>query len=653
MCGICGYVGRPDAALDPATAGAMRDSLRHRGPDGAGEASLSPLDGGGDLRGWLGHRRLKIIDLTAAAHQPMANEDGSVVLGYNGEVYNFRELRRELEGCGFRFRSSGDTEVVLRAYEAFGDDFVRRLDGMFALALWDARRARLLLARDRVGKKPLFYADLGDRIAFASEVKALLLCPWVPRSMDVERLPEYLTFGYVPNPHTLYRQIRQVPPATLVAFDREGLTPPREYWDPLPRHPDVPSRNAPARVAELLRAATRRRMVSDVPLGALLSGGIDSSIVVGLMSEASAEPLHTFSIGFPEEPSFDERAPARLVADHFSTRHTEFAVQLDAVALMDRLLWHHDQPYADSSAIPTYIVSQLAREHVTVVLNGDGGDEVFGGYDRFVAAAMSRRLPPRVARAARRATGLLPRNHGYYSTRRRAERFLELAEAPVTDRYQSWIAVANHDLLHELLARPLGDRATPGTVEASMRLQYERSSHLPVLDQILFANLTTYLPDDLAVKMDRMSMAHSLEARSPFLDTALIEYAARISAREKVGIRRPKPVLRAAFRRLLPEAVWNRRKHGFGVPIGRWMRGELGAMFADEVLGRGARSGDFIDMGVATRLWEEHKRGEHEHGLRLWTLLTLERWLRSLEQLVPAEPPPQGAVVDVNVRPLA
>jgi asparagine synthase (glutamine-hydrolysing) len=653
MCGICGYIGPLDATLDRQSALAMRDSLRHRGPDGAGEAPLMPLDGGSDLHGWFGHRRLKVMDLTPAAEQPMANEDGSVVLTYNGEVYNFRELRRELEGHGFRFRSNGDTEAVLRAYQAFGEEFVRRLDGMFALAIWDARRARLILARDRVGKKPLFYAHADDRIAFASELKSLLLCPWVSRRMDVQRLPEYLTFGYVPSPHTFYEGVRQVPPASVLSFDRDGLAGPCEYWNPLPEHsPDVPVRDAAPRVAELLRSATRRRMMSDVPLGALLSGGVDSSIVVGLMSEASPSRVHTFSIGFPDEPSFDERPTARRVADHFRTNHTEFAVQLDAVGLMDRLLWHHDQPYADSSAIPTYIVSRLARQHVTVVLNGDGGDEVFGGYDRFVAAALSRRLPQRAARAARRATGMLRRNHGYYSLRRRAERFLELAEAPVTDRYQSWIAVANRALLHELLAPRLRELAAPPAVEGSMLTQYERASDLPYLDQILFANFKTYLPDDLAVKMDRMSMAHSLEARSPFLDTALIEYAARVPAQAKVGIRRLKPVLRRAFGPLLPDSIWNRKKHGFGVPMGMWMRGELGVMFADEVLGLGARAGDFIDTGVAARLWEEHRRGEREHGSRLWTLLTLERWLRSLERPLTSEPPPEGEITDARVHSL-
>lgn len=640
MCGICGYVGRDAGPLDPGVSTAMRDCLRHRGPDGAGEAEISGGAEGVEMRGWLGHRRLKILDLSASAHQPMRDESGSIVLAYNGEVYNFRELRRELTALGWRFRSSGDTEVVLRAYEAWGENCVERLDGMFALALWDARTARLLLARDRTGKKPLFYSTAAKRLTFGSEIKAVTACPWVGRELDAGRLGEYLTFGYVPHPHTLYRDVKQVPPGSLVTCGPEGLSEPRPYWDPLPKAPSVHWGSRPrAHVAELLRGATRRRMVSDVPLGALLSGGIDSSIVVALMAEAATEPIHTFSIGFPEEPSFDERGAARLVADHFATRHTEFAVELDAVSLMDRLLWHHDQPYADSSAIPTYVVSRLAREHVKVVLNGDGGDEVFGGYDRFRAAALARTLPRALAATGRRAAEALPRREGYFSLQRRAARFLELADRPLGERYQSWIAVANRDLLGELVRPEVAALAAESAPDAAMAREYEHAAALPELDRILYANFRTYLPDDLAVKMDRMSMAHSLEARSPFLDTGLIDFMARLPARRKVGLRRLKPLLRQTFYPLLPREIWDRRKHGFGVPIGRWFRGELGTMFEDEVLAPDSRTGDLLVRSTVGRLWEEHRSGERENGFRLWTLLTLERWLRSLERPQELEPP--------------
>jgi asparagine synthase (glutamine-hydrolysing) len=618
----------------------MRDSLRHRGPDGEGGAEVSGGADGAQLRGWFGHRRLKILDLSGAAHQPMANDTGSVLLTYNGEVYNFRELRRELEVLGHRFDSTGDTEVVLRAYEAWGEGCIERLDGMFALALWDARRATLLLARDRTGKKPLFYCCADERLTFGSEIKALTACPWVARELDRARLPEFLTYGYVPHPYTLFRGIKQVPPGTFLTFGPRGVSEPHSYWDGLPNDGPVPWGTGTRRhIVELLQDAVRRRMISDVPLGALLSGGIDSSIVVGLMTKASAEPVHTFSIGFPEEPSFDERGAAHLVARHFRTRHTDFAVRLDAVSLMDRLLWHHDQPYADSSAVPTFIVSRLAREHVKVVLNGDGGDEVFGGYDRFRAAALSRPMPPLFARTARRAAGILPRRHGYFSLQRRATRFLELADRPVREQYQSWIAVANTDLLQEMLSPELRTIVEEHPPDAAMSTQYQRVSRLPELDQILYANLRTYLPDDLAVKMDRMSMANSLEARSPFLDTALIDFMARLPAKRKVGLRRLKPVLRESFYPLLPREVWDRPKHGFGVPMGTWFRGELGTMFEDEVLAKDSRTTDLLAPETLARLWREHRAGEAEHGSRLWTVLMLERWLRSLERAQEAAPP--------------
>ncbi len=568
----------------------------------------------------------------------MSDESGEVVITYNGEIYNFRELRHELEAQGVRFRSTGDTEVVMRAYGHWGEAMFSRLDGMFAIAVWDARRGRLLLGRDRVGKKPLFYASTGSGqgVAFGSEIKAVLACPGVERSADWSRLGEFLVFGYVPHPDTLFRGILQVPPGSYVAFDAGGLHDPIRYWDALPAVQDL-SDDASVRggIARLLEQAVHRRLISDVPLGALLSGGIDSSLVVALMSRHADEPVHTFSIGFPDEPSYDERSAARAVAEHFGTRHTEFAVQVDAIGLLERLLWHHDQPFADSSAIPTYLVCGLAKEHVTVVLNGDGGDEVFGGYDRFRAAAIARRLPPFAARAALALAGLLPRNDGYFGLRRRAQRFLDQADAPVQDRYQSWISVFPPALAAELTGRPAAD------LTASMTRRYERagSAGLPVLDQILHANLETYLPDDLAVKMDRMSMAHALEARSPFLDTALIDYVARLPARRKVGLRSVKPMLRKSFGDLLPAWVWDRPKHGFGVPVGTWLRGELRPLIEDELLSAGARTHDLLPGADLRGLYAEHVSGRANHGGQLWTMLTLERWLRSLERPLALDPP--------------
>jgi asparagine synthase (glutamine-hydrolysing) len=617
----------------------MRESLVHRGPDGFGELAISAPQLG--LHGWLGHQRLKVIDVSESAHQPMLGRDAAVALTYNGEVYNFRELRRELAARGHHCASSGDTEVVLRAYEEWGEAFVERLDGMFALAVWDARTGRLLLARDRTGKKPLYYCVQDGRITFGSEIKALIACPWIDAAADLDQVAEFFTFGYVPNPRTFYKGIRQVPPASLLTYSADGVPRTRRFWEALPPRigvaADAPD---PQRIARLLRAATERRMVADVPLGALLSGGIDSSLVVGLMSQATTEPVRTFSVGFADADSFDERSYARLVAERFGTRHTEFVVRPDAVALLDRLLWHHDQPFADSSAIPTYLVCQLAREHVTVVLNGDGGDEVFGGYDRFVAAALAERMPHALARLGRQALGLMPVNDGYYSVRRRLDRFTELAELSPRERYQSWIAVLNRDLLEATLT-PVARAAAGGSAERSMDDAYERAARAPMLDQILFANFVTYLPDDLAVKMDRMSMAHSLEARSPFLDTALIEYMATIPAARKVGLRRLKPLLRQSLGPLLPAEIWNRRKHGFGVPVGRWFRdGELRTVFEDEVLAPDARCAGILDPSAVGRLWSEHQGGGVEHGARLWSILTFERWLRSVAGTEPPRADP-------------
>jgi asparagine synthase (glutamine-hydrolysing) len=633
MCGICGYVSGRDLPLDPEAGRRMNETLVHRGPDDGSEAILR----GDGLHGWFGHRRLRVVDLSDAASQPMSSDDSTVVLTYNGEIYNFAELRAELRALGARFRSHGDTEVVLRAYEAWGDACVARLDGMFALAIWDTRRGRLLLARDRTGKKPLFYSTAGDRLTFASEIKALLATPWVPADIDPEAIPDYLTHGYVPWPNTMYRDILQVPPAATVVFDADGVHPPRSYWSALPPDDLQDLRPGPPvleEIARLLDGATRKRMVADVPLGALLSGGIDSSLVVGLMSRASPEPVRTFSIGFPEEPALDERSHAKQIAEHFGTEHTEYAVRVDAVALLDRLLWHHDQPFADSSAIPTYTVAELARRDVTMVLNGDGGDEVFAGYDRFRATAIAQRLPPLAARTGRAAAGLLPNTNAQGSRARtqRLRRLLQRACTPVIDQYQSWVAVADGPLLATMLDPALRHLATRERTGRSMHACYAEAAGLPELDRILYANLRTYLPDDLSVKVDRMTMAHSLEARSPFLDTALIEYVARLPGRNKVGLRRIKPLLRQALWPLLPKATWNRPKQGFGVPMDRWLRGELGVMFTDEVLAADARTAAYLDRPTLQRMFSDHRDGTATHGHRLWTVLVLERFLRNAEQ---------------------
>jgi asparagine synthase (glutamine-hydrolysing) len=625
----------------------MRETLEHRGPDAAGEAEISGPDG---LRGWFGHQRLRVVDLSEASRQPMTGDDGNAVLTYNGEIYNFQELRQELRQGGVKFTSGGDTEVVLRAYEAWGESFVERLDGMFALALWDSRRGRLILARDRTGKKPLFYARSGGRVTFASEIKALLACPWTDAVVDESAIPEYLTYGYVPHPATMYRDIQQVPPASVVVVDRGRVHDARRYWSALPTAgQDLrPSRPVLDEIARLLDAATQRRMVADVPLGALLSGGIDSSLVVGLMSRHAAERIHTFAIGFPEDPAIDERSHARRVAEHFDTKHTEFAVKMDAVSLVDRLLWHHDQPFADSSAIPTFVVAQLARREVTVVLNGDGGDEIFGGYERFRALALSRMVPTGAGRLAKPIVDRFVGDGGYGSLGRRARRFLERAgEAPV-DRYQSWISVAPEDMLPGLLSPELRSLATRERLRRSMQSRYDEASALSPLDQVLYANLLTYLPDDLSVKVDRMSMAHGLEARSPFLDTALIDYVARLPARHKVGLRHVKPILRRALWPLLPEATWNRKKQGFGVPMHQWFRGELGTMFVDEVLAADARSAAYLDQPALRGMMRDHQSGAAQHGARLWTVLMLERWLRSTERPQTLRPPTTDSLIEAE-----
>ncbi|MDP3722455.1 MAG: asparagine synthase (glutamine-hydrolyzing) [Candidatus Omnitrophota bacterium] len=628
MCGIVGMLQWDGQAVEEAVLAEALASLSHRGPEGRGQVVLKntpPCSVG------LAHARLKIIDLSEEASQPMSNDDQSVWIVFNGEIYNFLELRASLQQRGVRFRTASDTEVLLRLYEAEGVRCVERLEGMFAFAVWDARHRTLLLGRDRVGKKPLFYyADPGSgRFAFASEIKALLRYPTIVPEVDAEALPAFFLFGYVPTPHTLYRGICQLPPGHLLTLNDDGRLQIEAYWDVPLAAPSVhraPSEaEAVDRVRELLTAAVRRRLVADVPLGAFLSGGIDSSIIVGLMSRLQREPVRTFSIGFSGDSRFDETRYARLVARHFGTQHTEFRVEPSAVELIDQLVWHYDGPFADSSAIPTYLLAQLTKEHVTVALNGDGGDELFAGYLRFCATLWSERVPLALRRAARSLLTNLPPWGGPRSPWGRLQKFAGSAALPFTERFTRWVAVFYEDLPH-LWTGTNGAGAPLAALDPYVR----RCRNASPLTQLLYLNVKTYLPDDLLVKADRCSMAHALEARSPFLDRELLEYVFSLPDAMKLRWGRTKVILRQAFTDMLPQPVLRRGKMGFGVPLQRWFRTDLKDFLQDVLLSSGACWRQYLDASYVGSLVEAHVSGRADHSHRLWTLLTFEVWLQNL-----------------------
>ena len=624
MCGICGELTFEAGA--PVRAGvlaSMRDRLVHRGPDDEG------LFVSGSGRAGLAFRRLRIIDLSAAANQPMSNEDGTVRVVFNGEIYNFRDLRAELERRGHLFRSHADTEVLVHLYEERGPSFVDAIDGMFAIAVWDERAGRLVLARDRAGKKPLFYYRDPRRLVFGSEIKALFAHPDVPVRIDETTLRGFFVHGYVQHPGTLYHGVRQVDPATVAVVELDGRLAERKYWRLEYPEASAPSRvsraEGRARVRQLVTEAVARRLVSDVPLGAFLSGGIDSTVVVGLMSRLTTEPVKTFSIGFEGDPAYDETAAARRVAVGFGTDHTEFRVRPSAVDLVDRLIWHHDGPFGDSSAIPTYLVSELTRGHVTVVLTGDGGDEVFAGYVRFAAALAAERLPRALGpllRAGLRALPSAPNERHLFA---RARRFAKFMDAPLLERLDSWNSLFQDDVADILQPDVL--RAAAG-VEAFAADPASR--RISPLSRMLEANFATYLPGDLLVKTDRCTMANSLEARCPLLDTALVEYVAGLPDEWKLDGRRTKAILRDAFADLIPPEVDRRPKTGFGVPLDAWFRGELRDYARDTLLGPSARWRPYLRADGVQRLVDAHQSGRANHGHRLWVLICFERWLQQL-----------------------
>jgi len=640
MCGICGYLSREGPASAEAVE-AMAGRLAHRGPDGEGFHLDGPVA--------LGHRRLSIIDLSEAASEPMTNEDGSLWLTFNGEIYNFREIRRGLE-ARHRFRSQGDGEVILHLYEEKGDAAIAELDGMFAFALWDSRRRRLLLARDRVGKKPLFYHDGPKVFAFASEAKALLAHPAVPHERDPEALPLFLTYGYVPTPGTFYRGIRALPPGHFVGITQTGTEEPRRYWrvrfgsggwqatdgdrrsageyatDESPPTAGMNDAAAEERFRSLLRAAVERRLVADVPLGAFLSGGLDSSTVVALMAEAAGGRVKTFTIGFAGHSEYDERAHARVVAERFSTEHTEFVVEPKALDLVDRLVWHHDGPFGDSSAVPTYLLSELTRTRVTVALNGDGGDEVFAGYLRLYGGAVSERVPRLAFHALGGLLGLLPEPADRKHPLRFAKRFAEAGSLPLLERYLRWNAYFTENLA-QLLQPELAASLDRERLLQSFRASFAAGEG-STLARLLQLNFETYLLDDLLVKMDRMSMAHGLEARSPFLDTAVVEFGASLPDRLRMRFGKGKILLRRAMKGLLPESIMARGKMGFGAPLAAWFRSDLDGFVRERLLDPQSPIYEVLRPGPVAALLARHGEARADLSAQIWALLTLESWLR-------------------------
>jgi len=631
MCGICGIVNYEGMPVAPEVLRGMTASLAHRGPDGDGTYFHS---GNGSRSGpavGLGHRRLAVIDLSPNANQPMPNHDETLWLVFNGEIYNFRELRASLQARGRAFRSHSDTEVILHLYEELGDRCVNELDGMFAFALWDGRRRRLFLARDRMGKKPLYYAWTGSTLVFASEVKAILRHPAISTKLSLEAIPHYFTFGYPPPGRTFYRAIAQLPPAHTMTVEADGRVELRCYWElTFPRaprrHPPWPE--AVAQVRALLAEAVRKRLVADVPLGAFLSGGVDSSIVVGLMSRLMDQRVRTFSLGFAGEPGFDETRYARLVAQQFGTEHTEFVVEPKAFHLLESLVWHHDGPFGDPSAIPTYLVAQLTRQHVTVALNGDGGDELFAGYLRFQAAIVADYLPRSLSSLCAGALAFLTEPRRYHHWLRRAQRFFAASGEPLVARMQRWVSIFDEDLPR--LLRPEVFADLPATGIGYPPEIVDSMASLSRLAKILYLNYRTYLPEDLLVKMDRLTMAHGLEARSPFLDLRLSEYVAALPDQYKLRWGTSKRILRTCFADLLPAEILRRTKRGFGVPLGAWFRGALRDSVRDLLLSPRALSGEYLHPPYIEALIREHTEGIRDHGQRLWALLAFEVWLRAV-----------------------
>ncbi len=630
MCGIAGGLWfDASLAIAASTLDAMTDSLVHRGPDDRG-CHLEPLtrDATGVTPGVaLGFRRLSIIDL-AGGHQPLSNEDGSVWMVFNGEIYNYRELRRRLEGSGHRFRSDSDSETIVHLYEDLGIECFEHLNGMFSIAIWDRNRKQLVLARDRLGKKPLFYQFHEGQLLFGSELKALAASPTFRRELSPAAIDQFLTYQYVPHPNSIYQSARKLPPGH-VAVVRDAQLKVHKYWHINWKYEcDIDQQSAATQLDELLRDSIRLRLRSDVPLGAFLSGGIDSSLIVALSQAQLDQPLNTFSIGF-KEADFDETKYARQVAAWVRSEHREYKVTPDAVSILDKLVYHYDEPFGDSSAIPTWYLCQWTRQHVTVALTGDGGDELFAGYDRYRALTLSRwvdRLAGPVL-GSRFIQGL-PASNRKRSFIRRLQRFGEALNQPLARRYMNWIQIFPERLRGDLYRQEFLEQLPDEDPFEFFESAWNQLAPRDMVSRASLADLVTYLPCDLMTKVDIASMAHGLECRQPLLDYRLVEFAASLPSHLKYRYGIGKRLLRASFDRLLPRQIWTRKKMGFGVPLGSWFQNELRSVTEGRLLGTDARCHQYFRPDALQQIVDQHMSGQVNQCYRLWNLLFFESWLR-------------------------
>jgi asparagine synthase (glutamine-hydrolysing) len=643
MCGIAGIFDcRGQSEIDRTLVRRMTSVLGHRGPDGDG-FHFAPGVG-------LGHRRLAIVDL-AAGNQPLFNEDGNICVVYNGEIYNFQPLMAELAALGHAFRTRCDTEVIVHAWEEWGVGCLDRFNGMFAFALWDAARETLFLARDRLGEKPLYYSLLPDgRLLFASELKSLLLSAQLDRKLDPQAIEEFFAFGYVPDPRSIYRSVRKLAPAHYLIVRRGAPSPgPRAYWDVEFLNGTPVRRDEVAEeLIDRLRESVRLRMIADVPLGAFLSGGVDSSGVVAMMAGLKADPVSTFSISFGAR-GWDEAAYASEVAQRYGTDHHVRTVDPNSFELVDRLATIYDEPFGDSSAMPTFRVCAAARENVTVALSGDGGDEVFAGYRRYRWHCFEERLRRLIPGTLRRAFfGLLGATYpklDWAPRPLRAKTTLQELARDTIEAYFSSVSVCSNELRRRLFSRSLIGELQGYNAAAVLRSHMMRCKSEDPLSQVQYADFKTYLPGDILTKVDRASMAHSLEVRVPLLDHTLVEWAARLPSCLKLHGREGKYVLKAALEPHVRKDILYRPKQGFAVPLAAWFRGPLRQRLRDTLGGPVLRDSGFFNVATVRSLLDEHQAGERDHSAALWSLLMMESFLRQVQG--------DRACADLAVQPVA